>query len=347
VKDKELDNEALRLMAETMEHLRHTAETMERDIPIIRVCKLCGSDNIAKHGIIKGVLRYRCKDCKRTFMADDNLPDMKTPKDVITSALNMYYEGMSLHAIRRQLDLMHGYRPSVSTLYGWLTRYSDKAIRQAERLTPQVGDVWIADETVLKLDFEGNVWFWDLIDAKTRFLLASHLSAKRTTADALKLMKMAEERAGKVPELILTDKLHAYTDGIELAWGADAKHVPSKGFKKPMNTNIIERMHSTIKSRTKVMRGLKDIRSAKRFMDGWLIHYNYFRPHEYLGGKTPAEKAGIAFPFKNWGDVVTGKEDAVDIRVRFIRASPKRVKRRVTRKHRALVKSIPSLKGIR
>ena len=36
----------------------------------------------------------------------------------------------------------------------------------------------------------------------------------------------------------------------------------------------------------------------------WLIHYNFFRPHEYLDGKTPAEKAGIKFTFDNWLDVV-------------------------------------------
>jgi hypothetical protein len=39
-------------------------------------------------------------------------------------------------------------------------------------------------------------------------------------------------------------------------------------------------------------------------MDGWLVHYNFLRAHEALKGKTPAEKAGIKFPYRNWLDVV-------------------------------------------
>lgn len=39
-------------------------------------------------------------------------------------------------------------------------------------------------------------------------------------------------------------------------------------------------------------------------LDGWLVYYNYFRPHESLGNQTPAEKAGLDVPIKNWLDVV-------------------------------------------
>ena len=70
------------------------------------------------------------------------------------------------------------------------------------------------------------------------------------------------------------------------------------------NTNIIERMHSTIKSRTKVMRGLHTPESARLFMDGWLVHYNFFRPHMSLKDRTPASVAGIKFLFRNWKDVI-------------------------------------------
>ena len=39
-------------------------------------------------------------------------------------------------------------------------------------------------------------------------------------------------------------------------------------------------------------------------MDGWLVHYNFFRPHEALKGRTPAWAAGVRFPYANWADVV-------------------------------------------
>jgi transposase InsO family protein len=41
------------------------------------------------------------------------------------------------------------------------------------------------------------------------------------------------------------------------------------------------------------MRGLKSIKTARQFLDGWLVHYNFFRPHMSLDDKTPAEVAGI------------------------------------------------------
>lgn len=145
---------------------------------------------------------------------------------------------------------------------------------------------------------------WDLIDVKTRFLLASHMSFRRTTQYARTLVEKASKRAGKTPKVIITDKLWAYLDGIELAFGADIQHLQSKGFRIQPNTNLIERFHGTLKGRIKVMRGLKKPETALLFLDGWLIHYNFFRPHEALGDKTPAEKAGLDFPCKNWLDVV-------------------------------------------
>jgi len=55
------------------------------------------------------------------------------------------------------------------------------------------------------------------------------------------------------------------------------------------------------------MRGLKNIESAHDFINGWLVHYNYLRPHTALGDKTPAEVAGIDYPYKHWADITRHK----------------------------------------
>ena len=55
------------------------------------------------------------------------------------------------------------------------------------------------------------------------------------------------------------------------------------------------------------MRGLKDIKTARLFTDGWLFYYNYLRPHESLDDRTPAKEAGLKIPFRNWLDVVSNK----------------------------------------
>jgi putative transposase len=247
-------------------------------------CKYCGSHNVIKYGTFRGRQRFWCKDCKRKFADNDALPNMQTPIEQVGTAISMFYEGQSLNSICRLLTQIYYSYPSDSTVYRWISRFTKQAVAQAKSYKPDVGDVWVADETVLDIDGK-NVWFWDIIDAKTRFLLASHISRTRTTKDAQKLMELASKRAGKTPKVVMTDKLHAYLDGIELTFGADTKHIRTKPFTVEQNTNLIERFHGTLKQRTKVMRGLKDIKTAKLITEGWLLHYNYLRPHEALNGK--------------------------------------------------------------
>jgi len=148
-------------------------------------------------------------------------------------------------------------------------------------------------------------WLWDCEDESTRFLIASHLSRTRSGKDAEDLLLESTKRAGKIPKIIKTDRLGSYVDGIERAFGADAPiHVKSEGFASENNTNLVERLQGTIRSRTKVMRGLKKLETASRFLEAYRCYYNHFRPHESLGGHTPGEAAGMHFPFANWREVI-------------------------------------------
>lgn len=56
-------------------------------------------------------------------------------------------------------------------------------------------------------------------------------------------------------------------------------------------------MNGEVRDREKVMRGLK--------RTGYQLYHNYFRPHEALNGKTPAEKCGIIIECQNkWKTVI-------------------------------------------
>jgi transposase-like protein len=212
---------------------------------------------------------------------------MRMPPDQIATALNLLYEGLSLSEIGRSVAQIYNVSPPAdSTIYEWVSRFTQQAILKAANYKALTGTLWAADETVLdvaggrtKAGAENTIRFWDVIDEKTRFLLASHMSRTRTIKDAQMLFTQANGRSLVVPKHIITDKLSAYLDGIE-------------------------RFHGTLKQRTKVMRGLRNPTTAKIVLDGWLIHYNYFRPHEGLRGKTPAEAAEIRFPYKSWQDII-------------------------------------------
>jgi len=59
------------------------------------------------------------------------------------------------------------------------------------------------------------------------------------------------------------------------------------------NNNKVERLHNTVRERTKIMRGLYNDKSATAFNDGFKAYYNFIRPHQALNGKTPADVAGV------------------------------------------------------
>ncbi len=296
-------------------------------------CKYCQSPNVIKFGKYKLTQYYYCKDCKRKFSNPDAIPKMQTDAKCIADVLNMYYEGLSEAEIRRNLIQQDEKYVSTGSVYNWVRRFTDLAVKEADKYKPNVSGVWVADETMIDLDGR-NIWFWDIIDTKTRFLIASHMSYSRTTKDAHELMQKAYQRTGRAPRVIYTDKLQAYLDGIEIAFGADTQHRRGGPFDIEVNTNLIERFHGTIKSRTKVMRGLHTVESVRMFMDGWLVHYNYFRPHMSLKDKTPAEVAGINFPFRNWKDVCQ-QPYHITSRIPIIKSPQRRSASRcnVTRKH--------------
>jgi len=266
-------------------------------------CKYCSSENVVKYGTHEGIQRYWCKNCQRKFADNDALPEMKTPIRHIASALSCYYSGMSLDAIQRHLQQQFNVYYSEMGIYNWVRRFSKEAIDRVKDFQPVVGDTWLADETVLKVGGK-NIWFFDVIDEKTRYLLASRLSESRTTKEAALVMREAKRKAGKTPKRIITDKLATYIDGIELVFGADTKHIQSKPFTDVNSTNIIERFQGTLKDRTKVVRGFKNMETARLLTEAWLVHYNFFKEHETLGNIPPAVKMG-ATPIKDWAEVIS------------------------------------------
>jgi putative transposase len=266
-------------------------------------CKWCGSTDIMKYGSRKGVQEYVCQRCGRKFTAKDAPYKKQTPTEQIGASLAMFYDGLSFADISRQLADTYNNPVAKSTVYRWVISYTLKAVEMLEQLELKVSDVWVVDETMVKVAGH-NLWFWDVIDEDTRFLLASHLSKARTIPDVAIVMRRAWRRAGKTPKLIISDGMPAYPDGIERVFGAYSKHIQSKGFTEEINTNLIERFHGTLKDRVKVLRGFKTLDTADLLLEGFLVHYNFFRPHMTLQGKTPAEVAGIKLAYKNWTSLI-------------------------------------------
>ena len=63
------------------------------------------------------------------------------------------------------------------------------------------------------------------------------------------------------------------------------------------------------------MRGLKSLETAIDFTQGWLAHYNFLRPHESLDDRTPAQEAGIIYPYRNWQDIIRNHTPSVKVSI--------------------------------
>jgi hypothetical protein len=74
-------------------------------------------------------------------------------------------------------------------------------------------------------------------------------------------------------------------------------HVKEIMLKGAIHNNKMERMNGEIRDREKTMRGLKIDETP--ILTGYQLFHNYIRPHESLGGKTPADLCGITIEGKN------------------------------------------------
>ncbi|MEM3637604.1 MAG: integrase core domain-containing protein [Conexivisphaerales archaeon] len=73
-----------------------------------------------------------------------------------------------------------------------------------------------------------------------------------------------------------------------------------------MNQNL-ERIHSTIREKEKVTRGMDRVETAQILADGMRISYNFVRPHIGLNGKTPAQISGLDLQLEGirWGALIS------------------------------------------
>ena len=222
---------------------------------------------------------------------------------MVGAGVDMYYDGISYRRTAENIgDYFH--RPTTAmTVLNWVRNLTDKARDVTADTKIATGNEWVADEMQVRVGGE-KMWLFNVMDSKTRFVLAAYLSKERTKRAAQRTMEIARDRAKNPPDRIKTDGLRSYQRGIKDAFpDDDVKHVVSQGIRAVINNNLSERLQGTFRDRDKTLRALKGRDSGQEYLDGLVINYNYFRPHQSLDGKRPVEAAGAEAPFKSWQDV--------------------------------------------
>jgi transposase-like protein len=270
----------------------------------MQTCKYCHSENIVKHGTRAGIQRYLCKDCKHKFY--DNavtFPRMRVDSQVIVTSLNMYYGGLSTRKVAEQISNIFGEHISQTTVWYWIHRYSELVGDFVETLKPKLSGKYHHDETEIAVGGQGR-YFWETIDEGTRMIVAHLLTESRTSEDARKVFQKALE--AQKPTTLYTDGSFAYDDAFNKVFYSRYKAdrvewVRKVGIRARKTNNIVERLHGTLKDRTRPMRGLKNDKRATTLLNGYVINYNFCRKHQSIK-MTPAEAAGINL--KGWRQLI-------------------------------------------
>ena len=269
-------------------------------------CKYCLSETVKPAGSMRGKKMVKCLGCGKRFIDNNNLPSMRVNKHAIVTAMSMYFEGLSARKVSRQLESIYGEKVSQVTVWKWVRKYSTLVSEYVKTLSPQLGGKWHHDETVIRCEAQ-NQWFWEMIDEDTRFLVASHLSETRTLEDTIAVFRQAIMTAKSRPQALFVDGSMQYDAAFNHVFYSRYKVskvelVKRIGIRSRETNNIVERLHETVKERMRPMRGFKNQDSAREILSGYVVDYNFARPHLALKGKTPAEQAGIEV--KGWKSLI-------------------------------------------
>ena len=292
-------------------------------------CRFCSSNNVIKRGVRKTknrgkVQRYGCKNCNKRFCIDDGFWKMKNHEKKITLCIDLYYKGVSFRKLQEHLRAFYSHNSHYSTIYRWIVKYSTIISKFTDNLQIKSGREIMSDEMEyyrrVSKNHKGREqnWFIDTFDIQTRFMIAGEYMKSRTNENLTKILKKTKFKTGEQVEIVTTDGLMGYPAVLRKTFSLQSPYHASSRTKSKIIHNVviasergfnhpIERLHNTIRERTKVMRGFHGcLESAYAIMKGLEINYNFNRKHMALNSKTPAE---IAIPqlelgINKWLDLI-------------------------------------------
>ncbi len=152
-------------------------------------------------------------------------------------------------------------------------------------------------------------WFVDVIDTKSRYIVTSDYIRSRTLEEMTGIMGQAKRKTGEQVKIVTTDGLKGYPSVLRKSFGLNKLKGKSKiqhnvviASERGFNHKV-ERLHNSIRERTKIMRQFKAMKSAKAIMKWYEIYYNFIRKHPGIN----------KYPYELATDLVLGKNKWLDL----------------------------------
>lgn len=279
---------------------------------MVTECPTCKSKDLKKDGLRKtrcrgAIQRYKCKKCSYRFIEKDAFFKMRNSPQKITLCLDLFFRGISTRKVQEHLQSFYPHNSDNSTIYRWVIRYAELISKFTDTLKPLLGYEVQVDEIEFhrrkhpkkKLGVDKN-YFIDSVDTKTRFLVAAQYAESRSKEEIKKVMSDIKKKGENRVRMVTTDGFMGYTNVVKKTFGYSNKlgrytvfhnvvcARQGEGFNYP-----IERLHNTIRHRTKTFRGFHgSAHSARTILKGIEIYYNYITKHQGIN-KRPCEAAEI------------------------------------------------------
>ena len=239
------------------------------------------------------VQKYLCRKCNKRFSGLRKLKGRHAPIGVMADALSLASKGMPLSKAAMELGRKgHHFYPS--TIYRWAAKCGPMMAAHAKKFRPWTGFKWHCDEICYKVMGQ-KAYLFMIMDHSTRFVLASMVSPRKFGAKPLPMFRSAARLAGVTPWVFVTDGLTAFVIPARKVFRRSAGlfvHITEIHAQNEFNhNNVQESLNGEIKPLLCRRGGFK-IRNSP-LIGLAILGYNFFRPHAALGGKTPAEAAGI------------------------------------------------------
>ena len=194
--------------------------------------------------------------------------------------------------------------PAVSTIHRVLVRHGLVAPQPQKRPRAswrrfefsQPNGCWQLDATRWALADARPVDIFRVLDDHSRRMLAFRVAGIENSTDAWLCVAEAIRRCGR-PALLLTDNSQSFraTDFIRNLAAVGTTAITSRYY-HPQTCGKKEREHSTLKKWLRAQPPAATVAALSAQLQAYDLLYNEQRPHQALGGATPAERYAAASP---------------------------------------------------
>ena len=290
-------------------------------------CPYCGSLQIYRNGHRKNKRLYLCRQCARQWREGGGVGGRSFPVVQIGKAIHNVFTGLSYRqsakAVKDEFQI-HDADISPQTVSNWVNKYTYFAICLTRKLeVPSGGKYWRFEDLVLTIrptnkspEARYRKWLL-LLDDRFGYVFYVHAGRYKgrswAKGESPEGLTSAEPKVGDVEVVSrflkpgpassarLSEKERSEVTTLTDSYSV--KTVSKDRLPFPPGSTVAKLFgeYGTFQSRFK--RTL-DNTKLRRYLAGWVITNNFFTPRAYLGGRTPAQAAGIEAPISSWADIV-------------------------------------------